>query len=37
MGFSSALYAELEGIALATREAQRSLLPLGRLERSSAG
>ena len=33
MGFSSALYGELEGIALATREAQRSLLPLGRLER----
>ena len=31
---SSALYAELEGIALATtREAARSLLPLGRLER----
>ncbi len=33
MGFSSALYAELEGIALAKREAERSLLPFGRLER----
>ena len=33
MGFSSALYAELEGIALAKREAQRSFLLFGRLER----
>lgn len=33
MGFSSALHAELEGIALAKREAERSVLPCGRLER----
>ena len=33
MGFNSALHAELEGIALAQRDARRSLLPLGRLER----
>ena len=33
MGFSSALHAELEGIALAKGEAERSFLPLGRLER----
>ena len=33
MGFSSALHAELEGIALAQRDALRSLLPVGRLER----
>jgi NTE family protein len=33
MGFSSALHAELEGIALAKREAERSPWSLGRLER----
>lgn len=33
MGFGAALHAELEGILLAQREAERSLLPLGRLER----
>ena len=37
MGFSSALYAELEGIALAKREAERSFLPFGRLERKLRG
>jgi NTE family protein len=32
IGFSSALFTELQGIALAKREAQRSWFPLGRLE-----
>jgi NTE family protein len=33
MSFSSSLFSELQGIALAKREAHRSLFPLGRLER----
>jgi NTE family protein len=33
LSFSSALFSELQGIALAKREAHRSLLGLGRLER----
>jgi NTE family protein len=33
ISFSSALFSELQGIALAKREANRSLLALGRLER----
>jgi NTE family protein len=33
ISFSSALFSELQGIALAKREASRSLFPLGRLER----
>ena len=33
ISFSSTLYSELQGIALAKREAHRSFFPLGRLER----